>query len=203
MVREAQTQHTWLEDLQALLIGATVASLGVVLYTKATLLTGGVARLALLVEFVGWSDFGAAFFVLNLPFYALAVLRMGWSFGLRTLIAVTLISALARYTPLWIALDHVHPAYAAIGGGALIGMGMISLMRHKFGVGGTNMLAQFLQERGVIRAGYFQLIIDLVILVLAFFVLPLDRVAWSIVGAVVLNLVLAINHRPGRYRGFS
>jgi hypothetical protein len=25
------------------------------------------------------------------------------------------------------------------------------------------------------------------------------RVLWSIVGAVALNLVLAMNHRPGRY----
>ncbi|HRG06539.1 MAG TPA: YitT family protein, partial [Acidovorax defluvii] len=25
------------------------------------------------------------------------------------------------------------------------------------------------------------------------------RVAWSIAGAVALNLVLAMNHRPGRY----
>jgi len=26
-----------------------------------------------------------------------------------------------------------------------------------------------------------------------------SRVAWSVLGAVVLNLVLAVNHRPGRY----
>jgi len=33
--------------------------------------------------------------------------------------------------------------------------------------------------------------------------LPLKLVALSIVGAFVLNLTVAINHRPGRYRGMS
>ena len=27
-----------------------------------------------------------------------------------------------------------------------------------------------------------------------------QRIAWSLVGAVALNLTLAVNHKPGRYR---
>ena len=54
-----------------------------------------------------------------------------------------------------------------------------------------------------IRAGYFQLGVDAAILVAAFFILPFDRVLYSILGAVVLNMIVALNHRPGRYVGFS
>jgi uncharacterized membrane-anchored protein YitT (DUF2179 family) len=84
-----------------------------------------------------------------------------------------------------------------------MGVGLVVLLRHRAGIGGVTILSQFLQDRGVIRAGLFQLIVDLIILVVALFLLPLKLVALSIVGAFVLNLTVAINHRPGRYRGMS
>ena len=37
------------------------------------------------------------------------------------------------------------------------------------------------------------------ILPLALFVLPLQAVGWSFVGAVVLNMVIAVNHRRDHY----
>ena len=43
--------------------------------------------------------------------------------------------------------------------------------------------------------------LDCCIVLLALWSMPLIQVAYSIVGAVALNLVLAINHRPGRYMG--
>ena len=61
----------------------------------------------------------------------------------------------------------------------------------------------YLQDKGVMRAGLFQLIVDLTILIVALFMLPLKLVALSIIGAFVLNLTVAINHKPGRYRGMS
>ena len=85
----------------------------------------------------------------------------------------------------------------------LMGLGILSLFRHKASVGGINILALYLQENFGVRAGYFQLGVDAVILVAAFFVLPFDRVIYSILGALVLNMIIATNHKPGRYVGFS
>lgn len=84
-----------------------------------------------------------------------------------------------------------------------MGLGILSLFRHKASVGGINILALYLQDNFGIRAGWFQLGVDAVILVFAFFVLPVDRVLYSILGAVMLNLIIGLNHRPGRYIGFS
>lgn len=33
--------------------------------------------------------------------------------------------------------------------------------------------------------------------------LPLERVGLSVLGAVALNLIIALNHKPGRYMGVS
>lgn len=48
-----------------------------------------------------------------------------------------------------------------------------------------------------------QLGIDGLIMLIAFLVLPADRVALSVLGAVALNLIIALNHKPGRYMGVS
>lgn len=196
-------QHKWYEDVQAILLGTLLLSFGVTLYSKAMLITGGVAGTSLLVEFATSLTFGPVFFVLNLPFYALSILRMGWGFTLRTFACIALISGLTRLIPMWVDFSFLAPAFAAVMGAAMMGIGLVVLLRHRAGIGGVTILSQFLQDKGIIRAGIFQLIVDLTILVVALFMLPLKLVALSIVGAFVLNLTVAINHKPGRYRGMS
>ncbi|GGB57343.1 MULTISPECIES: YitT family protein [Henriciella] len=196
-------QHKWYEDVQALLLGTLLLSFGVTLYSTAMLITGGLAGTSLLVEFASPLSFGLVFFVLNLPFYILSVLRMGWGFTIRTFIAIALISAMTRLIPMWMDFSALDPVFASVAGAAMMGVGLVMLLRHRAGIGGITILSQFLQDKGVIRAGIFQLIVDLAILVVALFMLPLKLVALSIVGAFVLNLTVAINHKPGRYRGMS
>ena len=147
--------------------------------------------------------FGLLFFAINVPFYVLAVLRMGWPFAIKTFVCVGLVSYFTAHMPEWIDISSIHPLFAALVGGGMIGLGILSLFRHKASVGGINILALFLQDNFGIRAGYFQLGVDAVILFTAFFILPLDRALYSILGALVLNLIIAVNHKPGRYVGFS
>jgi uncharacterized membrane-anchored protein YitT (DUF2179 family) len=195
--------HPLWEDALAIATGCLVVSLGVVFYAKATLLVGGSSGMALLLHYTtGW-PFWAAFSAVNLPFYALAWLRMGVAFTLRTFAAVTLVSALARFSVDWVSLASVAPLYASVAGGVLIGVGLLILFRHRTGLGGVNVLAMYLQERLGWRAGWTQLGIDLTILAVAAFVLPPERLALSVLGAVVVNAILAVNHKPGRYTGYS
>lgn len=195
--------HRQYEDVLALLTGTMLVALGLVLYTHAGLITGSSAGLALLIQYVTGYGFGSVFFVINLPFYYLAVKRMGWPFTLRTFGAVALISVLSQLTPQWIGIASLDPLYAAVAGGGLMGMGLLVLFRHRAGLGGFNILALYLQDNYRIRAGYFQLAVDLTILVVSLFYLDWTKVALSVVGAAVLNLIIAINHRPGRYIGMS
>lgn len=143
------------------------------------------------------------FFLLNLPFYALAIWRMGWKFTLRTVCAVGLVSLFAELTPQWVRFAELNVVYAAVFGGFAIGIGLLILFRHRASLGGVNILALFLQERFGLRAGTFQMGIDALIVMAAVFVVPVDKVLLSVLGAVALNLVLAINHRADRYMGVS
>ncbi|MFY8101596.1 MAG: YitT family protein, partial [Allorhizobium sp.] len=122
---------------------------------------------------------------------------------LRTFTAVALVSILSKLNGQWIDFSYLNPLYATVIGGGLIGTGLLMLFRHRTGLGGINILAMYLQEKTGLRAGYFQLGVDLAILAAAFFVLPADRLALSVLGAGIANLILAINHKPGRYMGLS
>lgn len=201
--RPPTDRHRLYEDAFAMLVGTLTVSLGVALYAKATLVTGGVTGLALLLQATTGASFGLAFFLLNLPFYWLAIRRMGWAFTLRTFIAVCLVSAMSWATPQLIRIDSIDPLYAAIAGGCLMGLGMLVLFRHRTGLGGINILAAYLQEKHGIRAGWFQLGVDALILVVGLFFLPLDRMLVSLLGAIAVNLNLAVNHKPGRYLGVT
>ncbi len=191
--------HGLYEDVHALVTGTLLVALGVVLFGQSGLLTGGTAGLAFLLRYTTGVDFGVAFFLVNLPFYVLAWRRLGPVFTLKTFVAVALLSLFAQLLPHGIAINYLAPATASILGGLLCGVGMLILFRHRASLGGVNVLALHLQARYGWRVGTVQMVIDGLIVVAALWITDWQRVAWSILGAVVLNMVLAVNHRPGRY----
>jgi uncharacterized membrane-anchored protein YitT (DUF2179 family) len=195
----SQLMHRHRDDLMALLTGSLFVSLGLVLYRQVGLLTGGTAGLAFLGHYASHWPFGAWFFVINLPFYVLAWKRKGMEFTLKTIVSVSTISLLSEWLPRWIEISRVDPVYASVMGGTLMGCGMLILFRHKSSLGGLGILALLLQERGKISAGQFQMAVDACIVLAALAVADVQRVALSVLGAVMLNLVLALNHKPGRY----
>lgn len=198
-VPPSPVRHQPHEDLQALLTGTLFVALGVVLFRHQGLLTGGTAGLAFLLHYAtGW-NFSLVFFLINLPFYGLAWRRMGPVFTLKTFAAVALLAVFVEWVPGWIGLGQVNTAFAAVAGGLLTGTGMLILFRHRASLGGFNVLVLWLQERRGWRAGQVQMVLDCAIVLAAFAVVDWTRIAWSVLAAVVLNMTLAINHRPGRY----
>ncbi len=200
---ERGRHHTWYEDVFAIFLGTSLVGIGIYMFSEARLLTGSTAGAALLIQYATGIGFPILFFVINLPFYVLAILRLGWNLAIRTVVCVSLVSFYTANLPIWMPLEHIEPLYAAMAGGAAIGLGILALFRHRASMGGVNILTLYLQERFALRAGYVSLGIDLVILAVGALFVPLDRLAYSVLGALVLNLVIALNHRPGRYLGFS
>ncbi len=191
------------EDIAAVLTGTLVVAVGITLLAKGGLITGGTAGLALLAGYATGAPFSAVFFLLNLPFYVLSVARMGWMLTLRTMIAVALVSGFARLVPEWMTVSSIHPVFAAVAGGTLAGLGLLILFRHRTSLGGVNILALYAQERHGMRAGNVQLGIDVAILAAAVWIVGPERGALSVLAALMLNLVITLNHRPGRYSGVS
>lgn len=196
----ADTQHPLYEDILAILTGTLFVALGLSLFNTQGLLTGGTAGIALLGTHLLPINFGALFFLINIPFYYLAWTALGWRFTLNTFISVAVVSVMSENMDIVISLHEVNPFFAGIVGGMLIGMGLLVLFRHKASLGGLGILALYLQTKFGIRAGKFQLLIDCCILLFSCFVVSPMILLVSILGAVAMNIILAINHKPGRYQ---
>lgn len=192
--------HNLRENLLALTLGSALVSLGVIFFNQVGLLTGGTAGLAIFITKITELSFGQVFFALNLPFYILSVTRMGWRFTINTFIAVSIVSFAVDHLYHVIQIAEINKVYAAMLGGGLIGTGMLVIFRHKMSLGGFNILALYLQERFGIRAGKVQMCLDCTIVILSLFIVDISLILLSVVGAVVTNLILAMNHKPGRYQ---
>ena len=192
-------QHSLLDDAQGLAFGSTMAAFAITLLTHLGLITGQTAGLAVLLSYAtGWS-FGLVFFAVNIPFYYLGYLRMGPAFTLKTFAAVGLLSALSIWMPSHFQFGTINPWLGAVIFGFLSGSALLALFRHGASLGGIGILGLYLQDRFGWRAGWVQLGFDVMLFTIALLFLDIHAVAVSFLGAFVVNLVIAINHRRDRY----
>ncbi|EBA07223.1 hypothetical protein SSE37_06289 [Sagittula stellata E-37] len=192
-------RHTLSEDIVGLLVGTLLMALAVHVLRAGGLITGQIAGLSLILSYAaGWS-FGAVFFVLNLPFFLLALRRMGLKFTVKSFVAVALLSLFTELLPLGLTLTALQPWVAAVVFGVLGGVALIVLFRHGATLGGVGIVALWLQDTRGIPAGNVQLAFDLCVFALAFALFPWDVAATSLLGAVILNLMITVNHRGDRY----
>ena len=191
--------HSLLEDAQGLAYGAGMAAFAITILTHLGLITGQTAGLAVLISYATGLGFGPVFFAVNLPFYWLGYRRMGGMFTFKTFVAVALMSGLSVLMPTWVQFSSLSAPVGAILFGAISGSALLALFRHGASLGGVGILALILQDKTGFRAGWTQLIFDAALFAVARFLLAPVTILWSALGALVVNLVIAINHRRDRY----
>lgn len=194
--------HSRIEDVYALIVGCILLTLGLVFLKAAGLVTGGIAGIALLVSYIVPLPPGLLFTLINIPFFLFAYKALGPAFMWKTIAVNAGIAGLSLAMNLGLDIAHISPAFAALVGGTVIGMGILSLARHGAGVGGTGVLTLWLYKRHGINAGVAQIAMDVVILLASLSVIEPVRLAWSAVSAAAISGILVAWHRPGRYTGF-
>ncbi len=194
-------RHNLFEDAQALLVAPLFFAFAVLLFREAGLLTGGTVGIAFLLHYLSGWPIGALLFAINLPFYALAMRSMGKAFTIKTFLAVSLLAVYAEMLPGLVHVQDLNRPFAAIMGGFLAGISLLMLIRHRASLGGLGILVIHWQNTRGWRAGKLQMAADCLILGSAIFIRDPLSVGLSILGALALNLVIAVNHKAGRYMG--
>ena len=182
--------------------GVFVTSLGIAFIQAGGAVTGGTAGLSLLLSYATPVAFGWLFVLINLPAFAAALWQKGIGFTARSLACVVAVSVATPYQADLLALDTLDKTYGVLAGNLLAGTGLLILFRHGASLGGFNVFALLMQEKLGLRAGYVQMVLDVCVVLGSFLVVDEGTVALSALGAVTLNVVLAFNHRPGRYMGW-
>lgn len=201
MAGPTEIPHSLSEDIQALLVAPLFVAFAVLLFRQAGLLTGGTVGLAFLIHYASGWPMGAVVFAINLPFYVFAVRAMGWEFAVKTFVAVGLLAVYTEVLPGLMSIRSIDPLFAAVMAGFLTGVGLLILIRHKASLGGLGVMAIYLQNTRGWPAGKVQMAADVLIVGGALLVRDPLSVGLSIIGALALNLVIAVNHKTGRYVG--
>lgn len=193
------TRHSLIDDAQGIAYGSLMASFGIVILTHLGFVTGQTAGLAVLISYAtGWG-FGPVFFAINLPFYWLGYKRMGPVFVAKTFVAVGLLSVVSAVLPQYVSFATLHPAVGAVLFGFVSGSALLALFRHGASLGGVGIVALYLQDKTGFKAGWTQILFDICVFAIALTLRDAVTVAWSALGALVLNLVITMNHRRDRY----
>lgn len=196
----SQPRSSLQDDAQGLVTGTLFAAFGVFLMQHAGLVPGGTVGISLLLHYAIGIDVGVALFLVNLPFYLLAWMRLGKAFTIRTALSVTLLSVLTWWLPRAITVQQIDGVLAAILGGLLCGSGMLFLFRHGASLGGLNVLVLRLHDRFGWSTGKVQMGLDgLIVVAGSLWVGDLRRLGLSVLAVAAINLVLVYNHRKGRY----
>lgn len=128
-------------------LGCLIVSFGVLLLNQASISTGGTVGLSLTVAYAFNHSFSTAYLLVNLPFYLLSIVKFGWRFTLTTAASVTLLSLLSIFHSLIPSL--MLPVWlGSVLGGFIIGLGMALLLMNGSSLGGSNILALYLQQKG-------------------------------------------------------
>lgn len=193
--------HSRLEDALGLVTGIYVVSLGIYLIQTCGAVTGGTAGLSLLLSYGTDLRFEWLFVLINLPAFAVAARAKGVEFTVKSLACVVGVSFATRLQAEMLGLEDLDRTYGVLAGNLLAGAGLLILFRHGASLGGFNVFALLMQEKLGWRAGYVLMGLDVAVVLGSFLVVEPGIVVASAVGAVLLNVVLAFNHRPGRYMG--
>ncbi len=193
--------HSRAEDGYGLAIGCILIVLGLMFLKAAGLVTGGIAGIALLLSYLLPLPAGVIFTIINIPFFVFAQRTMGRAFAIKTMLVNGGIAVFASLARLSIRVVEVHPAFAAIVGGTVIGMGILCVARHRAGVGGTGVVALWLLRTRGWNAGVTQMAFDVVVLAVAAPVIGGEALGWSVLSAVAISAIMIAWHRPGRYIG--
>jgi len=188
-----------MEDALGILTGSMLVSLSLHFFQAAGVFIGGTMGLAMILNEVFALPYGAVYFSLNLPIYIVALRYMGTEFTLKTFAVITLVSIMTTWLPTLCPLNTISPWFGAVAGGLLCGTGTVILIRHQTSLGGVGTIAFALQKLRGWNAGFIQLLLDGLVLFAALVTKDLNIIAVSILTTVVINLSIAINHRPGRY----
>ncbi|TMW73425.1 YitT family protein [Alteribacter natronophilus] len=174
-----------------MMTGCAIVSFGVLILQSSEIITGGTAGLALSMSYLTPWSFAVTFFLINLPFYVLSAIRMGWNFTLSTLFAVTTLSLMTevmQYLPSF----SLSPLTGALVGGAVIGAGLCILFLNKSSLGGANILSLVLQKRFGIDPGKTLFAFDTLVILTGLISVGLVRGLYSILSVLVISFIISL-----------
>ena len=150
---------------------------------------GGFTGVGQLLNHVTGVGVGTVNILLNVPLFLVSMKSMGVRFGMRSLIAMVLLSLLIDHIPLPSATDDM--LLAAVYGGAISGIGFGLVLRGSATTGGTDMLASLLHRIvPVLRVSYAIFFFDGLVIIASAFAFEPQAAMYGLISTFLCNVLI-------------
>ena len=131
-----------------ILLGSAVFAVGIQwFYHPATLLSGGVTGIAMIINYIWSLPTGTVMFVLNLPLFLIAFKNYGWRFVAGSLLGTFACSLFIDLLSLVRVDITAEPFLASVFGGIITGLGLGIVYATGATTGGTDIIAKLIREK--------------------------------------------------------
>jgi len=131
-----------------ILLGSAVFAVGIQwFYHPATLLSGGVTGIAMIINYIWSLPTGTVMFVLNLPLFLIAFKNYGWRFVAGSLLGTFACSLFIDLLSLVRVDITAEPFLASVFGGVITGLGLGIVYATGATTGGTDIIAKLIREK--------------------------------------------------------
>lgn len=132
---------------------------------------------------------GTVNIILNVPLFLISMKSMGVRFGVRSLIAMVLLSLLIDHMPLPPATDDM--LLAAVYGGAISGIGFGLVLRGSSTTGGTDMLASLMHRLvPVLKVSYGIFFFDGLVIIASAFAFEPQAAMYGLISLFLCNVLI-------------
>ena len=150
---------------------------------------GGFTGVGQLLNHATGISVGLVNVALNVPLFLISLKSMGLGVGLRSLVAMVLLSVLIDHIPLPPATDDM--LLASVYGGAISGIGFGLVLRGNATTGGTDMLASLLHRLvPVVKVSYAIFVFDGLVIIASAFVFEAQAAMYGLISAFLCNVLI-------------
>ena len=187
-----KTLRTELKNDLLIILGLLVAATAYRMYLiPNNVVAGGFTGVGQLLNHALGIGVGTVNIALNVPLFLVSMKSMGVRFGVRSLIAMVMLSLLIDNIPLPSATDDM--LLASVYGGVLSGIGFGLILRGSATTGGTDMLASLVHRMvPTLRVSTGIFLIDGLVIVASAFVFESQSAMYGLIAAFICNVLIEI-----------
>ena len=173
-----------------IVLGLLVAAVGYRMYLIPNqVVAGGFTGVGQLLNHALGISVGTVNIALNVPLFLISMKSMGLRFGVRSLIAMVLLSLLIDHIPLPPATDDM--LLASVYGGTISGIGFGLVLRGSATTGGTDMLASLLHKViPVLRVSYAIFLFDGLVIIASAFTFEPQAAMYGLISTFLCNVLV-------------
>lgn len=178
----------WIKELSYIIVGTILMAIGVSLFLLPNQLSsGGFTGIATITYYLFHWPMGMVIFVINIPLFLLAFIKLGKKYFFKGMIGTVSLSFFIDYFERFQAVTQDR-FLACIYGGIIIGIGTALVLKEDGSTGGTDMLANLIRHYlPNFRTGNIIVILDIIIVSLNVVVFKEIEIALYSAIAIYLN----------------